>query len=246
MGFQYAADRVWFLYNHIYDCDFGIIVASDNGLGTGVDSYYVGNVIHNIHHSGSSYNPDTSSAPAGITLRGGTNRHIINNTIYNVDAGINVAASNGFVRIVNNIVSGVTETRAMHVFVENPSVSGATATVLQNDLFEGTVRIKWGDSSVYTLQGFQSSFPAKGQASINANPRFADPASQNFGLLVGSPAIDAGITDQVYQTFATRYGMSIARDFNGQPRPIGAAYDMGAYEGLSGAPRSPTNLRILR
>ena len=49
LGGQYGPERVWFLYNHIHDCDYGIAAGSDNHLGFGRDVYLIGNVIHNIH-----------------------------------------------------------------------------------------------------------------------------------------------------------------------------------------------------
>lgn len=53
---------------------------------------------------------------------------------------------------------------------------------------------------------------------VSTNPLLVDPLT-DFRLQVGSPAIDAGIslTD-------------VLDDFNGTARPIGAAYDIGAYE----------------
>jgi hypothetical protein len=54
---------------------------------------------------------------------------------------------------------------------------------------------------------------------IVADPKFKDPANHDFHLLAGSPAIDAGdpaATETV--------------DFDGNPRPVGSAVDIGAYE----------------
>jgi hypothetical protein len=48
---------------------------------------------------------------------------------------------------------------------------------------------------------------------------FANPGDGDFHLLPGSPAIDAGITL-----------LEVTNDLDGNPRPQGAGYDIGAYE----------------
>jgi hypothetical protein len=69
------------------------------------------------------------------------------------------------------------------------------------------------------------------------NPLFVNVAVGNLALLIGSPAIDAGLD------------LGYTKDFNGAPVPQGLAPDMGAYEfGLITfpAPRPPANVRILK
>jgi hypothetical protein len=51
------------------------------------------------------------------------------------------------------------------------------------------------------------------------NPLLTDPASYDFHLLAGSPAIDAG--------FATS---DVTHDIERRTRPQGSAHDAGAYE----------------
>jgi hypothetical protein len=219
MGFQYAPERVWFLFNHIHDCDVGIALSSDSGLGSGQDSYFIGNVIHNIHHSGS-YNPNTAWSNAGFMLAGGVNRYVINNTIHDVDAGINSPGARGAVHIVNNIISEITEPQGSHVFVEMGAT--ASASVMHHNLLAGALRIKWGGPATNSLSRFQ--------ASLNADPLFVNPAGEDFRLQAVSPAVDAGVTDPVYSTFLSLYGIDIAKDIAGKPRPQGPAIDLGAYE----------------
>jgi hypothetical protein len=218
MGFQYAPERVWFLFNHIHDCDFGIGGSSDNGQGTGQDSYFIGNLIHRIHHSGG-YNPNTAWSNAAIMLAGSVNRYIVNNTIHDVDAGINSPGARGSVRIVDNIISSVTEPQGSHVFIEMPTTASTSA--MHHNLLDGTARIKWGGVTD-NLSRFQ--------ASINADPLFVNPAGEDFRLQAASPAVDAGVMDPVYSTFSSLYGLDIAKDIAGRPRPQGAAMDLGAHE----------------
>lgn len=60
-----------------------------------------------------------------------------------------------------------------------------------------------------------------GGGSITNDPSFMDWAAGNCGLRYGSPCIDAG-------TNLTSYG--VTEDITGLPRPVGAKFDMGAYE----------------
>ena len=58
-----------------------------------------------------------------------------------------------------------------------------------------------------------------GTGNISDNPSFVNSAAGNYHLRADSPCIDAG-TDSG----------APATDIEGNPRPLGAAYDMGAYE----------------
>ena len=228
MGFQYGPERIWFLFNHIHDCEYGIGVTSDTGTGDGVDSYYIGNVIHDIHHTDPGYNPNTAWSAAGIMLAGGTNRTILNNTLYDVDAGIN-GPGGGNYTIVNNIIGQVTEAQGNHIFVEQFGLPG---TNLPDNLFYQNgqpIRIRW-DSDLYTLPAFQSAFPARAVGSLAGDPVFVAAGTDNFQIGASSPAVDAGATHSAYATFFNLYGIDIAKDADGLARPQGSAFDMGAYE----------------
>jgi uncharacterized repeat protein (TIGR01451 family) len=61
--------------------------------------------------------------------------------------------------------------------------------------------------------------PVSGSAVIPAAPLFVAPASRDYHLLPGSPAIDAGIAN-----------IGVSDDVDGQPRPIGPLPDVGADE----------------
>lgn len=67
----------------------------------------------------------------------------------------------------------------------------------------------------------------------NSNPFFVSPATKNFRIQAASPAVNSGLTL-----------LQVLKDFDGQARPSGA-YDIGAYEFVSGLPKAPMGIRML-
>jgi hypothetical protein len=242
MGFQYAPERVWFINNHMHDCEVGIGTGSDSGLGTGQSSFYVGNIIHNIHSA--SFNPYSGWGQAAMMLNGGTYRIVLNNTISDVDAGINSPSGIGAFAIVNNIIANITHPQGSHIYLEgNPAPANST---IHHNLFTGPVRIKWGDTRVFDLASFQATFPGKGLNSIVGDPLFINPAGDSFGLQANSPALDKGVEEGLYATFKTLYGLDLAVDSAAMSRPQYTAWDIGALEYPGNRPRPPTNVRIIK
>jgi hypothetical protein len=244
-GFQYAPEYIWFLYNNLYDCDTGIGTGSDSGEGFGTESFFIGNLIHRIH-SYDPWNPDDPHDNAAMSLRGGTNRYVVDNTIWDYDGGIEAPYDQGFLYLENNILAGRVNTQGRDIFIETAGL--ASRSTMRFNLVNSP-RIDWG-STVYTsLSSFQSA-TGKGQYSISSSPAFVNASGGDFHLSSGSPAIDAGDRDPggVYQKFLTRYGITIAVDFAGAARVQGA-HDLGVYEtggsstGLS--PLAPTNVRFV-
>lgn len=249
LGFQYAPERVWFLYNRVYNVIYGIYAGSDSGLGTGSNTYMIGNVIYNVHHAaGESYTGGTAWDPAAIMLAGGINRTIVNNTIYNVDSGISIPSSGGTLFMENNVIDGITEANGRHVFVEFGAV--ASRSTLHHSLFGGPLKIRWGGSSYSTISSFQSG-SGTGAGSVSADPRFLSLPNLDFHLAPDSPARNSGSVASVYEDYRLRYGVSITRDIEGAGRPVAGVWDMGAYE-FGGSttsivpPLPPANVHIIR
>lgn len=228
MGFQYGPERLWIIFNHIYDCTFGVAAMSSSG-GTGQEAFIVGNVIHDIHHANDGtgfFAPNSGWSNAGIMLVGVPKHYIVNNTIYNVDAGINSPGPNALY-MENNIIANVTEANCQHVYIEN----SPNNSWMKNGLFYQNgqdVRIRWG-STKYTLGSFQS---ATGKATncLNVDPKFVNPAADDFHLQSSSPAINKGLTSQVFDRFQSIHGIDIRKDLESTKRPLGGAWDIGAYE----------------
>ncbi|MBN2560139.1 MAG: right-handed parallel beta-helix repeat-containing protein [Phycisphaerae bacterium] len=235
MGLQYAPENVWFLYNHIYDCAAGIVLHSNSG-GVGEDVYIVGNVIHNIHSP--FFDPDNADGPAAILVRGGVNRFIINNSLYDVDAGIHCSQSGGLLHVANNIIAKVVDSQGEatgnHVFASWP---GPVQTVSHN-LLEGIVRVR-----VYnTVYGsLEAAFASVADGSVYGEPEFVAPSSGNLRLQASSmAAIDVGTAldaeENVYSMFTSLYGLNIDVDADGGGRPQDgdadgtSKWDVGAFE----------------
>src|SRR4029079_19164191 len=73
--------------------------------------------------------------------------------------------------------------------------------------------------------------------SLTSDPQFVNPAGIDFHLRSTSPALAAGEVNTAYATFQQRYGISIAKDIEGTPRP--QAYAIGAYDKTSTASSTP-------
>ncbi len=72
----------------------------------------------------------------------------------------------------------------------------------------------------YALMNPQAAAPANSDhVLLNVDPKFASTPASDYHLLVGSPAIDAADP-----------GATLAEDFDGRLRPVGAARDLGAFE----------------
>ena len=225
MGMQYAPERVWFLFNHLHDCDFGIYLGGNSDMGSGRDTYFIGNLIHDIHSRGT-FNPGSAWSSAAIMAAGGVHRFIVNNTIDDVDAGINVPGG-GTNRITNNIVARVTQPGGQHVFLEDEVT--ARASTIDANLFGAPARLRWASGASLDLRSFRS---ASGQCGScrEGDPRWGASGSGDFRPKASSPAIDGGVLEAAYATFLKLYAIDIARDIEGSQRPAGSAWDIGCYE----------------
>lgn len=216
LGGQYNPERVWYLYNRIWDNTVGINMASDLQSG-GESHYYVGNVISGIVGTVA----DGGWGAAALSLWGGTNVTVVGNTFYDVPVGIASPNSKKWT-IAQNVIA---RPRGSHFVLEGAPLSGSTR---RNDLY---------------AEAPQASGAPSCTACVTGDPLFVNPAARDFGPRAGSPAIDAGGAEAaVYATFQSLYGIDIRRDAAGSPRPQGNAFDIGALE--SGGQSNPSDLTI--
>ncbi|HZP49283.1 MAG TPA: right-handed parallel beta-helix repeat-containing protein [Vicinamibacterales bacterium] len=226
MGLQYAPERVWFVSNHIHDCDFGIALSSDSDMGTGRSVFVVGNVIHRIHHSGE-YNPGTGWSNAAIMMAGETVHVVMNNTISDVDAGIN-SPIGGTNVVVNNIIANVTEPDGNTVFVERGSPG--PETIVRDNVFGVGARVRLGDRVFGSLELRMAPnriLGRTGEASL-----FVDPRGEDFRLAspAGDPQRAPADVAKVAAAYRALYGVDLPID----------VHTPGAFDALSLRPtRAP-------
>ena len=144
-------------------------------------------------------------------------------------AGNQANASGAAIRLTNG------QSTLRHVTIAHPtqgaspaiSVISGTVNITDTIIANYTIGISQTDgilSADYDL--FFTTTPTQtsggtmswGLHNLNANPQFVNPATGDYHLAAGSPAIDAG-TDA-----------GVTADIDGVARPQGKGYDMGAYE----------------
>ena len=126
MGGQYGPSFTWFIFNHLYDCESGIRIESTSDLGSGTDVFIIGNVIHDITDTPGKSQPDNPHNGGAIVFRSLHNRHVINNTLWNYQAGIMSPTSFGFVNIENNILGGRNSPLGRDIYLEFESLANAS------------------------------------------------------------------------------------------------------------------------
>lgn len=163
---------------------------------------------------------------AGLDANDGTYT-LYNNTFYSnspahsdIQPGGAIAfGTNGVksVTLENNIFYAASGSPCYLYFDDNSAPTAARVSFSNNLYFNAG---KGPSGCNYNVGSIKVATDAKG---VNGNPNFAGPSALNFHLATGSPAIDAGMTT------------GIATDFDGVVRPQGSAFDIGAFESVSGS-----------
>jgi hypothetical protein len=172
IGGQYGPENVWIIFNRIYECDYGIRFSSDTGgggTGFGQNIHIVGNQIYDIHHSERdvtgqwpvAYDPKNAWSPgrAIAIWHSAAVKHIVGNSIRDVDGGIVTVRQDNAVDIISNVIQGVSQAD-YHVWIEQPS--SANKSRMRNNLFIGSPRIRWGSPTVYGIFEFETAWPLHG------------------------------------------------------------------------------------
>ena len=255
IGGQYGPAHAWIIFNEIYECDNGIRFSTEEGgggIGRGENIYVLGNLIHDIHHSTLDvtgeyevpYDTDDAWSPgrAVAIWHASATKHIVGNTFHNVDGGVYVTRQDNTVVIANNIFSEVDDFRAgngdLDVCIEQDSA--AAVSLLHNNLFSDSARIRWGsDRTLYTVSGFETVFSDHGWDNHEGGPVFADASSGDFRPDANSAAIDNAVAYSAFDEFFTLYGIDIHKDLFGSQRPVDgdnsntAEWDIGAFEAVA-------------
>ncbi len=239
VALQYGTQNAWVIYNEIYNSEVGIKVPSSKDMSIDYTQYYIGNVIHDIYEKTPVDNWNWKYAPAAFMIWGGDNVYIVDNTVFNVNAGIYSPAQRGADGKLNNTIRLVkgnifSDVRDGHFFAENcslgeeGSVEFVDNIVYQSEGKEVTFNIS---NQVLSFNQIKESYPTGIMENfIFDNPGFIDTGSGNFRISSTSPARDSGSATNVYQVFYETYALDICKDFDSSKRPQGTAWDIGAFE----------------
>jgi parallel beta-helix repeat protein len=205
----------------------------------GHDNLWDGNTIHDCGGYGiHSYNTD-----------GGVNNNVFrNNTLYNL--GFNAFCADSYTcntpaiimykgdnnSAYNNVIynnwSGIAINYSSNSHVYNNTLYNNS----QPECIDASVNVSGAvirNNICYQSGTIATSSDAVLSDNLTANPLFVDAAKANFHLQSGSPAIDQGLTIS-----------TVNHDRDGNLRPQGGAYDIGAYE-YGKQVSLPKNLRIV-
>jgi parallel beta-helix repeat protein len=172
----------------------------------------------------------------GIDLVNSRNNRIVANSVYrSVTSGINVEGGSTGTTLANNIAvdNGIDSPRARgNLRVDSASTS---ATTLDYDLVhqsvQGQQNFNWNGSGYATLAQFRA-VAGEEDHGIEADPRWVSPSTADFGLDLGSPAIDSADSGAAGQQAADAAGnprvdVPAVPDTGAGPRTYD---DRGAYE----------------
>ena len=230
-----SSDDVLIDENYIQENFGSTSTTGGSGRGGAINAYFSKRLMINANQILSNTAGPSYGLGGGVYLSRDTTFNIANN-IFADNSAINAG---GGVAFETDISEPVTGTLANNTFVRNNfgGGSGATAidindsnvlvTITNNIIYSHIYGIYVNTGSTATLSNnlyYQNTTNLSGGGSyIETNPITGqDPLLNNtYHLLFGSPAIDAGTP--VYW---------VSHDIDGDPRPQGAAYDIGADEFL--------------
>jgi hypothetical protein len=212
-------------YNLIYNCD-GTGINWQNTLGGNMTTSVYGNLLYGNATSGVYYNQD-------LRLPGNSNINIYNNTIYNTsslaDGAVRIAAGGGTVNFRNNIVyttnsPGVYDSGGYLTHSDNLIYRASGTAITDNSTNYTSAEIAdWDNTAIGTDPAFSGgTLPTGFSGTYGSN---MVPNTDYFQLTVDSPAKDTGYTIEGYTGCINGAGLATPI-----VRPLGAAFDIGAYE----------------
>jgi len=232
--YQYNPTNLWIIFNEVSDITNGIRQSAILRGNEGYPVYIIGNIIHDVSITPPDlpYNVfDGYKLGAAIPFwHGDHKRYVVDNTTHNSFSGITVAANgiNGSTTVCSgNVFSNIAKTDDFHI----TAISQRESTHFNYTFFQpnadGKVRVKWG-ATLESLEAFKTT-TGECQNCWEGDPLFVNPVNNDFHPQEGSPLIGKGIRHPVYDEFLARYGINIAVDFDGKPRPLGS-WTLGALE----------------
>ena len=220
--------------NYIHDILYGIPENKNPHIDcfqTWTDQNHIAgnNTVIEQNHCENAQAQSPEESGSGFMLQNSSGGLIIRNNIVNAFVNVYLANDTG-VEIINNTLTSNLNLNT-NFYPVGVSVTNSTGIVVKNNLFfnqpghivyvTGTA-VSGGKNLVYRSDGKSiyttGSYDHSGDL-WNVNPDFLNPASGDYHLQAISPAIDTGLTLS-----------DVSNDYNGNLRPEGKAFDIGAME----------------
>ena len=216
--------RILIEQNVMHDVDFGIELASEHR--DRATSYIIArnNLIYHSHTAGVSI--------GGYAAERGHTEHctVINNTLYENDTS---ATGTGEFQMQWNMADNIFENnivyagpRCLITLTRSQVDKSKPPAIIDHNLYycaAGAQASTWTGASA-TVNGFDKYVEATGndRHSHFADPHFVDPAKNDFHLRSDSPAVAAGMTEELPAGKV---------DLEGSPRVKAGKIDIGCYQG---------------
>lgn len=221
-------DDIEIAYNHIHHQTGGRGVQIYGDTGTPIRNVRIHhNLIHDIALDGILFSRDTA-----------TGLQAYNNVVYRTAVAAlrgpsnDIGTSGGCIRFADpNVVAEVYNNTFVDCAVDGDPESGAfrfdsaSRLTLRNNIIKG--KYTNGGALPPTFASSNNLWHGAGApppwdvSPRSGDPLFADAGARDFHLRAGSDAIDHG---------APNVSSVVTTDFDGNGRPLGAGYDIGAYE----------------
>ncbi len=222
LGVGYSAsggDHYQFINNHVYDLGW-----PRSGYGwyvDGVNHLYKGNTVHDcaygFHINSTSYSIFEDNV---VYNNGGPFYHMSSKTLKNNGYGIRIWGGGTGNIIRNNILfenwAGITVISTDTFILNNTLYNNGFSIEMKADM-NGLVINNICYNNLTSLNIGDGNRATNNLTYID--PHFMNINNNDFRLQSTSPAIDAGLSHQ-----------NVLFDFEGIERPLGKAYDIGAYE----------------
>ena len=219
-------------------------VVHTSGGGNVVEGNFAAFHVDRTSYDGNGYIADLMRDGAGVTFRNNIAYRNMGSGIRTIESPNclilnNTLVENGYRQPDRRVGAGISLARAEdvnHILVNNILVDNLTGGIksshtlasqwlVDHNLYRSANGAPYiwdgdlvGDRAYFTLQEVRANTGWE-PAGVDGDPRFVDPALQNFRLLASSPAVDAGRATPI-----------VPDDFDGVLRPRGEGYDVGAFE----------------